>query len=139
MSPPAKMPEWPVIMSGPTITVPSDLNSTPGTLFRKPLSVCWPSASTTASASSVSNWPVGCGLPSASSSVTSTVSDGPTTSLMLVSHLILTPSASASSRSEEHTSELQSLMRISYAVFCLKKQNTYKKTHQSQHPKLTHN
>src|SRR3546814_2986855 len=29
--------------------------------------------------------------------------------------------ASASSRSEEHTSELQSLMRISYAVFCLKK------------------
>src|SRR3546814_5185531 len=33
-------------------------------------------------------------------------------------------------RSEEHTSELQSLMRISYAVFCLKKKNatkTYKK------------
>src|SRR3546814_7248263 len=32
-------------------------------------------------------------------------------------------------RSEEHTSELQSLMRISYAVFCLKKknQNNYKK------------
>src|SRR3546814_3658813 len=27
-------------------------------------------------------------------------------------------------RSEEHTSELQSLMRITYAVFCLKKQNT---------------
>src|SRR3546814_7517315 len=32
-------------------------------------------------------------------------------------------------RSEEHTSELQSLMRISYAVFCLKKKNT-KETHQ---------
>src|SRR3546814_6012254 len=31
------------------------------------------------------------------------------------------PSASSSRRSEEHTSELQSLMRISYAVFCLKK------------------
>src|SRR3546814_7361640 len=30
-----------------------------------------------------------------------------------------------SQRSEEHTSELQSLMRISYAVFCLKKKNTY--------------
>src|SRR3546814_7356277 len=30
------------------------------------------------------------------------------------------------SRSEEHTSELQSLMRISYAVFCLKKKNTIK-------------
>src|SRR3546814_2025930 len=29
-------------------------------------------------------------------------------------------------RSEEPTSELQSLMRISYAVFCLKKKNTYK-------------
>src|SRR3546814_12942793 len=28
-------------------------------------------------------------------------------------------------RSEEHTSELQSLMRISYAVFCLKKKNRY--------------
>src|SRR3546814_9806411 len=30
-------------------------------------------------------------------------------------------------RSEEHTSELQSLMRISYAVFCLKKKNNKKK------------
>src|SRR3546814_2279504 len=33
-------------------------------------------------------------------------------------------------RSEEHTSELQSLMRISYAVFCLKKKN--------QHKQMTH-
>src|SRR3546814_2168557 len=33
-------------------------------------------------------------------------------------------------RSEEHTSELQSLMRISYAVFCLKKQKQHK--HRSQ-------
>src|SRR3546814_12392565 len=31
-----------------------------------------------------------------------------------------------SARSEEHTSELQSLMRNSYAVFCLKKKNAYK-------------
>src|SRR3546814_10433427 len=31
-----------------------------------------------------------------------------------------------STRSEEHTSELQSLMRISYAVFCLKKHNQQK-------------
>src|SRR3546814_5847561 len=30
-------------------------------------------------------------------------------------------------RSEEHTSELQSLMRISYAVFCLKKKTNHKK------------
>src|SRR3546814_20715711 len=36
-------------------------------------------------------------------------------------------------RSEEHTSELQSLMRISYAVFCLKKkQKMYKHTSQIQ-------
>src|SRR3546814_5522519 len=33
----------------------------------------------------------------------------------------------AAKRSEEHTSELQSLMRISYAVFCLKKKNTTNK------------
>src|SRR3546814_7783441 len=35
-------------------------------------------------------------------------------------------------RSEEHTSELQSLMRISYAVFCLKKKNTSKKRQRTQ-------
>src|SRR3546814_6368132 len=35
-------------------------------------------------------------------------------------------------RSEEHTSELQSLMRISYAVFCLKKKRTSQKTRNSQ-------
>src|SRR3546814_10719271 len=36
-------------------------------------------------------------------------------------------------RSEEHTSELQSLMRISYAVFCLKKKNrSNKKTKKTQ-------
>src|SRR3546814_6829220 len=41
-------------------------------------------------------------------------------------------------RSEEHTSELQSLMRISYAVFCLKKK---KQTQRSSHDTLsmTHN
>src|SRR3546814_10876756 len=36
-------------------------------------------------------------------------------------------SHSVPARSEEHTSELQSLMRISYAVFCLKKKNKNKK------------
>src|SRR3546814_10258177 len=38
-------------------------------------------------------------------------------------------------RSEEHTSELQSLMRISYAVFCLKKKNNNnkQKKHNKQH------
>src|SRR3546814_8879669 len=34
------------------------------------------------------------------------------------------PETAALMRSEEHTSELQSLMRISYAVFCLKKKRT---------------
>src|SRR3546814_1788378 len=44
-----------------------------------------------------------------------------------VSAQIGNPAANAPTsepRSEEHTSELQSLMRISYAVFCLKKKNT---------------
>src|SRR3546814_3829364 len=38
-------------------------------------------------------------------------------------------------RSEEHTSELQSLMRISYAVFCLQKKT---KTYTNQHVQYTH-
>src|SRR3546814_9639027 len=37
--------------------------------------------------------------------------------------------APAGGRSEEHTSELQSLMRISYAVFCLKKKKKHTKKH----------
>src|SRR3546814_10756273 len=36
-------------------------------------------------------------------------------------------------RSEEHTSELQSLMRISYAVFCLKKKTATKQQHPYLH------
>src|SRR3546814_4275798 len=39
----------------------------------------------------------------------------------------------ALARSEEHTSELQSLMRISYAVFCLKKKNKKNKIQQPTH------
>src|SRR3546814_1300792 len=41
--------------------------------------------------------------------------------------------AGALYRSEEHTSELQSLMRISYAVFCLKNKNTPTKQHSNTH------
>src|SRR3546814_8837161 len=48
-------------------------------------------------------------------------------------------------RSEEHTSELQSLMRISYAVFCLNKKNndtttphTLQTTHETQQSNATH-
>src|SRR3546814_8167680 len=40
-------------------------------------------------------------------------------------------------RSEEHTSELQSLMRISYAVFCLKKKKNTIDTHNQLKHKLT--
>src|SRR3546814_2935908 len=40
-------------------------------------------------------------------------------------------------RSEEHTSELQSIMRISYAVFCLKKKNTPHTTKQAKQT-ITH-
>src|SRR3546814_4997035 len=47
---------------------------------------------------------------------------------------------SCASRSEEHTSELQSLMRISYAVFCLKKKNKkYTSTAKYQPNKFTYN
>src|SRR3546814_6767615 len=41
----------------------------------------------------------------------------------------------ASPRSEEHTSELQSLMRISYAVFCLKKKQNYEYHESGRHKK----
>src|SRR3546814_10055043 len=41
-------------------------------------------------------------------------------------------------RSEEHTSELQSLMRISYAVFCLKKKNHNNKSENTQIKKKDH-
>src|SRR3546814_10583066 len=43
--------------------------------------------------------------------------------------LYLASEASSLVRSEEHTSELQSLMRISYAVFCLKKKNKTNNKH----------
>src|SRR3546814_6758189 len=43
----------------------------------------------------------------------------------------------AQSRSEEHTSELQSLMRISYAVFCLKKKTQKQQKRLNQQEKYT--
>src|SRR3546814_4075692 len=45
-------------------------------------------------------------------------------------------SSTGSPRSEEHTSELQSLMRISYAVFCLKKKKTHKNQQHNKHPAM---
>src|SRR3546814_9404161 len=46
--------------------------------------------------------------------------------------------AAVPARSEEHTSELQSLMRISYAVFCLKKKNTITKHNELTNTQYTH-
>src|SRR3546814_3573179 len=40
-------------------------------------------------------------------------------------HIVIGPRPARPRRSEEHTSELQSLMRISYAVFCLKKKTNH--------------
>src|SRR3546814_2406354 len=39
-------------------------------------------------------------------------------------HAVIPSTSALETRSEEHTSELQSLMRTSYAVFCLKKKNS---------------
>src|SRR3546814_4981580 len=47
------------------------------------------------------------------------------------------PGGQGTARSEEHTSELQSLMRISYAVFCLKKKTTTKMILSSSHSQVT--
>src|SRR3546814_2916261 len=49
------------------------------------------------------------------------------------------PAKTLGLRSEEHTSELQSLMRISYAVFCLKKNKTTKHLQNEAPPYKTHN
>src|SRR3546814_3486119 len=51
-----------------------------------------------------------------------------------------TPSRHEWGRSEEHTSELQSLMRISYAVFCLKKKNInhYQPAYKVMHTHIQH-
>src|SRR3546814_6465420 len=54
---------------------------------------------------------------------------GVTRTLTISGTVTATAGASVTNRSEEHTSELQSLMRISYAVFCLKK----KKQHTTPH------
>src|SRR3546814_10435260 len=50
----------------------------------------------------------------------------------------LRPSRAARRRSEEHTSELQSLMRISYAVFCLKKKIISPPQPRQQHTRRPH-
>src|SRR3546814_3303535 len=56
--------------------------------------------------------------------------------LALAAAFVATPALA--DRSEEHTSELQSLMRISYAVFCLKKKKHKQKKIIEDCHKLTH-
>src|SRR3546814_8174508 len=55
----------------------------------------------------------------------SSIVKNPTCSRMAI-HIPIAVGVSGAGRSEEHTSELQSLMRTSYAVFCLKKKKTKK-------------
>src|SRR3546814_6037394 len=51
--------------------------------------------------------------------------------ILSIMHRIGNPERKRPPRSEEHTSELQSLMRISYAVFCLTKNNNQHQQHTS--------
>src|SRR3546814_6344817 len=73
-------------------------------------------------------------MPSASTTVvwtrpiTAYGSTLPTISSLRLSGVAISSSMLPRSRSEEHTSELQSLMRISYAVFCLKKKKKQPQT-----------
>src|SRR3546814_3883581 len=62
------------------------------------------------------------------------------TGVLMSSRSVTRPSVAAFgcvTRSEEHTSELQSLMRISYAVFCLKKKTDAKQQEDRQHTHRT--
>src|SRR3546814_8629374 len=56
-----------------------------------------------------------------------------------LSHCVTSSGSSRAMRSEEHTSELQSLMRNSYAVFCLKKKNrdNNRRLTEDIHPHMT--
>src|SRR3546814_9570912 len=91
------------------------------TLFRSCPSMIWPVAFTTPvwHDPSFGGTPSFC-LTEAMSAVLIAVTSKPA-SRICSTHPVQQPQLG--SRSEEHTSELQSLMRISYAVFCLKKKN----------------
>src|SRR3546814_10264390 len=64
-----------------------------------------------------------CALPDESRTVRVVTSDEPLSLIFAIRNLAIQFTSDAK-RSEEHTSELQSLMRISYPVFCLKKKTT---------------
>src|SRR3546814_10580285 len=64
-----------------------------------------------------------------------------TAGLFLTKSRVEAANSSRSFRSEEHTSELQSLMRISYAVFCLKNKKYtqfHNKNNTSKHTSIRH-
>src|SRR3546814_8302285 len=61
---------------------------------------------------------------------------GPPTT-RICGHATIRPRIARVKRSEEHTSELQSLMRISYAVFCLKKKKKTPHTNHTHHKSTT--
>src|SRR3546814_9724817 len=89
-------------------------------------------ASTTSTGRSMAGDMASTAAPSSSGTATATGRRRPSdTSTTIQSRAIATiGKAATTTRSEEHTSELQSLMRISYAVFCLKKKNRHtKNTH----------
>src|SRR3546814_5762142 len=67
----------------------------------------------------------------ANGTMTATDRQNISTELAQIIEQVLALANTRDSRSEEHTSELQSLMRISYAVFCLKKKK------QTERPKQT--
>src|SRR3546814_8911892 len=60
---------------------------------------------------------------SAASAAASACSGVSTRKALSALALVMRAEKASATRSEEHTSELQTLMRISYAVFCLKKKN----------------
>ena len=95
---------------GDTTTVPSGVNSTPGTARRNAVSASWPRARISVSAVSCSSRPVARGKPASSSSIASTVSSGPSKAVMVRSQFIRTPSRSASSASSS-CAGIRSLVR----------------------------
>src|SRR3546814_3844795 len=100
------------------------------TLFRSPL--CWieaASASIAASPCGTLRALRGDFLSLASGTKISTPDTGSAATVSVTAFITLLLKTALTPRSEEHTSELQSLMRISYAVFCLKKKHKLNRLH----------
>src|SRR3546814_1037542 len=93
----------------------------------------------TSSASTVPSSTASTSMVALSVSISAITSPDFTASPTFTCHLARVPSSMVgeSARSEEHTSELQSLMRISYAVFCLKKKTNIHSIMNSNNNKQT--